>query len=543
MKAKSFVAPDMRQALKLVRDSMGADAVILSNRKVAGGVEVSVALDYDQAMIDHRVNVAKAANIPRYTNGSSQFAPPQGDTNRLLKETLIAAKDKDRREEVKAMLNRQREQLDQAEWLDQGQQLDKSNPAEIDEQSAEVSISPQAQQKQRTDKLMPPAAYSQSQPMPEAVESVEEAAPAAVVETYEMRAERESAVAGATVTNKATAAIPRALTKDDTHLAFDEPKEAESEHEMLQMRSELQQLRGMINSQLGNVAWGDFSYRHPVSAAIFKRLVSMGFTPALSRSLSQQIDSQSSKKDAWNDVLLSLSSRIPVLGASLPRAEGRIAFVGPAGVGKTTTISKLAAEYVLEHGPEDLALVTTDSYRIAGHEQLNVLSKILKVPLRVVTGKQSLESVLRGLSRKKMILIDTAGLSQKDTSWAEQISLIESANMDIQKWLVLSATSQRSILDKAVANYKGLGLNGCILTKLDESASLGEALGVVIEHQLSVAYTTNGQNIPDDIAQAKPKNLVNQAISLTKNATLDDELAADCFNESMPITNGAFSAA
>ena len=142
-----------------------------------------------------------------------------------------------------------------------------------------------------------------------------------------------------------------------------------------------------------------------------------------------------------------------------------------------------------------------------------------------------------------MILIDTAGLSQKEATWAEQISLIDSVSTPIQKWLVLSATSQRNILNKAVSDYKGLGLDGCVLTKLDESASLGEALGVAIEHQLSVAYTTNGQNIPEDIAPAKPKNLVNQAISLTKQATLDDEFAAGCFNESMSKIKGAFSAA
>ncbi len=344
---------------------------------------------------------------------------------------------------------------------------------------------------------------------------------------------------------------------DDRTLAFEDPQKAtitpvsstepqdlsaESTQEMHQMRDELQQLRGMINSQLGNVAWGDFSYRHPVSAAIFKRLVKMGLSSSLSRSLSQQVDSQASKKEAWHKVLVDLSSRVPVFD-SIPKKEGRIAFVGPAGVGKTTTIAKLAAEYVLAHGPENLALVTTDSYRIAGHEQLRVLSKILKVPLRIVAGNQSLESALRGLNRKKMVLIDTAGLSHKDCAWEEQISQLTSATTPIKKWLVLSATSQQRILDKAVMDYKTLGLDGCVLTKLDESASLGEALNVAIEHQLSVAYTTNGQNIPDDIEQAKSRNLVNQAIALTKQATIDDELAADCFNESIRTDNGEFTAA
>ncbi|OUS03208.1 flagellar biosynthesis protein FlhF [Gammaproteobacteria bacterium 42_54_T18] len=621
MKAKKFVAPDMRQALKLVRETMGSDAVILSNRKVAGGVEVSVALDYEQAMVDHKHNERQKSHIPDYTDGNTQFSPVQGDANRVLKETLAAVKDSERRDEMRTLLSQQRQQLDAGGHSEFVGSYRRDG----------VSISPAAQQKSQADKLMPPAekrrelaasdidncdsqdrrdAYERNTRRQEkesfAAMKPEENRRLSFFEEYEARAESEamqqqppqhqhqqaerqqsneqyraqqynieerSVQEHSTqeyVTNVDNAPhqqqpqnylqqerVEGRPSHEDRRLAFEEPQKvskepavssepqalpAESTQDMHQMRDELQQLRSMINSQLGNVAWGDFSYRHPVSAAIFKRLVKMGLSSTLSRSLSQQVDSQASKKDAWHKVLVDLSSRIPVFD-SVPKKEGRIAFIGPAGVGKTTTIAKLAAEYVLAHGPENLALVTTDSYRIAGHEQLRVLSKILKVPLRVVAGNQSLESALRGLSRKKMVLIDTAGLSHKDCAWEEQISQLTSATTPIQKWLVLSATSQQRILDKAVMDYKSLGLDGCVLTKLDESASLGEALNVAIEHQLSVAYTTNGQNIPDDIEQAKSRNLLNQAIALTKQATIDDELAADCFNESIRTDNGEFTAA
>ncbi len=604
MKAKKFVAPDMRQALKLVRETMGSDAVILSNRKVAGGVEVSVALDYEQAMVDHKHNERQKSHIPDYTDGNAQFSPMQGDENRVLKETLAAVKDSERRDEMRSLLRQQREKLEAGERSEF-----------VDSYRAEgVSISPAAQKKSQADRLMPPVEKRReraasdidnydSQDRRDAYErnARREGRDSSVAmqpaqnrrmsffEEYEARAENDAAQLqsrpqqssaqeynaqeysaqeySAQVEKSSHYKEPQHRVQpereqgrplhEEARIAFEDPQKttktpaapldsqaqsAESTQEMHQMRDELQQLRSMINSQLGNVAWGDFSYRHPISAAIFKRLVKMGLSSTLSRSLSQQVDSQASKKEAWRKVLVDLSSRVPVFD-SVPKKEGVIAFVGPAGVGKTTTIAKLAAEYVLAHGPENLALITTDSYRIAGHEQLRVLSKILKVPLRVVAGNQSLESALRGLSRKKMVLIDTAGLSQKDSAWEEQISQLTSATTPIQKWLVLSATSQQRILDKAVMDYKSLGLDGCVLTKLDESASLGEALNVAIEHQLSVAYTTNGQNIPDDIEQAKPRNLVNQAIALTKQATIDDELAADCFNESIRTDNGEFTAA
>ena len=112
MKAKKFVAPDMRQALKLVRETMGSDAVILSNRKVAGGVEVSVALDYEQAMVDHKHNERQKSHIPDYTDGNAQFSPMQGDANRVLKETLAAVKDCERRDEMRSLLSQQRQQLE-----------------------------------------------------------------------------------------------------------------------------------------------------------------------------------------------------------------------------------------------------------------------------------------------------------------------------------------------------------------------------------------------------------------------------------------------
>ena len=610
MKAKKFVAPDMRQALKLVRETMGSDAVILSNRKVAGGVEVSVALDYEQAMVDHKHNERQKSHIPDYTDGNAQFSPMQGDANRVLKETLAAVKDSERRDEMRSLLSQQRQQLDngsQSGFTDQSEFVDQSQFVDSYRRDG-VSISPAAQKRNQAEKLMPPVekrreqtagdadnydsqdrrdAYERNARRQERDASV--AVPPAqnrrmsFFEEYEARAENEAMqqqpqrqtlpqqVTAQQISQESSQQSAQSYQQPSFQQQNSQPQEdvhpqsseqyrpvreditpvasiesqaqsAESTQEMHQMRDELQQLRSMINSQLGNVAWGDFSYRHPVSAAIFKRLVKMGLSSTLARSLSQQVDSQASKKEAWHKVLVDLSSRVPVFD-SVPKKEGVIAFVGPAGVGKTTTIAKLAAEYVLAHGPENLALITTDSYRIAGHEQLRVLSKILKVPLRVVAGNQSLESALRGLSRKKMVLIDTAGLSHKDCAWEEQISQLTSATTPIQKWLVLSATSQQRILDKAVMDYKSLGLDGCVLTKLDESASLGEALNVAIEHQLSVAYTTNGQNIPDDIEQAKPRNLVNQAIALTKQATIDDELAADCFNESIRTDNGEFTAA
>ncbi|MDX1695235.1 MAG: flagellar biosynthesis protein FlhF, partial [Ketobacteraceae bacterium] len=299
------------------------------------------------------------------------------------------------------------------------------------------------------------------------------------------------------------------------------------------MKQELDQLKNLLSTQLNNMSWGDYSYRHPLAAAVFKRLRKIGLSAPLCRSLLNQVDETLPKKEAWLKVLKDLSRRIPISQDPIIDDAGVVAFVGPAGVGKTTTIAKLAAEYALRHGPESLALVTTDSYRIAGHEQLRTLAQILKVPLRVVNEQNPLDAVLRSLSRKKMVFIDTAGLTSRDESFDHQMKLLEKSSIEMKTWLVLASTNQRRILEKTVKEYEHLKITGSILTKLDESASLGEALSVIIENRLAMAYVTNGQNIPDDIQRPKANQLINLAVSLSRDADYEESEIADMFAEVM----------
>jgi len=496
MRTKTVVAKDMRQALKKITEELGADAVILSNRKVDGGIEVKASVDYDQALEEHRQQQKARERSASLANNTNTFKPQQGDVQRLLKRTLEASKSGQQREQIEQLLSRQADTAPQANVESYQQPVKaattatrQTNSQSFDELKPDtVNFSFQQNKSTQKDSKLP---FKPIDEMPQ--KSVE-------------------------------------FARHDASLAF--KPTATTSTEMNEMRSELQQLRSLLSTQLGDVAWGDFSYRNPESAAVFKRLIRMGFDSALSRRLCENAMQQQSKKESWHNTMGELANSIPVVSeASLPK-EGVVAFVGPAGVGKTTTIAKLAAQYVLEHGPESVAMITTDTYRIAGHEQLRTLSKILKIPLRLVSGEQSLDAVIRGLAHKKMIFIDTAGLSHKDESWAEQLNTIKNTHTPIQKWLVLSTTSQKLILEKSIADYKELKLAGCILTKLDESASLGESLSVLIEHNLPVAYTTNGQSIPEDIEPAKPRRLINQAILLSQEVEIDSDLIVERFSDS-----------
>lgn len=477
MSTHKFTAPDMRQALKMVRDQLGAEAVILSNRKVAAGVEIIAAGDYNVFLAQHQERERLANHVPPFMdNGAPMKAPAQGDPGRVI------AQDKNADAALSQQMKRFAEQQVAApakrafgdEWLKQISEMDIA-----DDNEPSVAISHQGRRQAQVE--APVRAAAMKQP----------AAAPAVAQT----------------------AMPNA--------------------ELAAMRNEISQLRSMLNVQLANVAWGDFSYRHPLEANVFKRLTRIGLSPALCRKLIRNLKPEMDVKAAWQHSLKELGEDLPLIQEDILTHGGIFAFVGPAGVGKTTTIAKLATKYVLEHGPDDIALVTTDSYRIAGHEQLSTLGRILKVPVRVVTEQHPLDQILRALARKKLILIDTAGLSHKDQVHKEQMRLLETMGANIQRWLVLSCTAQRRILDRAVDDYKHLNLEGCIFTKLDESASLGEALSVAIETQLPIAYITDGQNIPDDIAVPQPSRLINHAIALAKEYRTDDSLVADLYNDAL----------
>ena len=208
---------------------------------------------------------------------------------------------------------------------------------------------------------------------------------------------------------------------------------------------------------------------------------------------------------------------------------GVIAMVGPAGMGKTTTLAKLAARYVLKYGAQNIALVSMDSYRIGAQEQLKTLGRILNVPVTHVAPGQSLGQTLEPLVRKRVVLVDTAGLQASDPALRLQLESLAGRGIKSKNYLVLATTSQKQVLAAAYHSYKRCGLAGCILTKLDETASLGEVLSLAISHELPVAYLTDGPRIPDDLHLPRRHQLVSRAVSVQMQEEPSEEAMADMF--------------
>jgi flagellar biosynthesis protein FlhF len=291
------------------------------------------------------------------------------------------------------------------------------------------------------------------------------------------------------------------------------PENNVSKAEFGAMRSELHSIRTLLQQRINGLAWEQFSNRSPSQAVVWERLTAMGIPGFLTRQLVDKAANGKTIDQNWKQVLAALVKSIPVLGNDPVQEGGRYAFVGPTGAGKTTTIAKLATKYVLEHGPDSVALLTTDSFRLAAHEQLRTLGRILGVTVKVVDEQHTLPETLSGLSHKKLILIDTAGLPAGHPEQQRQLSMLRGV-INLQKWLVLPVTSQAQVLRSAWKTCSTAGISACILTHMDEACVLGDALSLAIEQKLPVAYETFGQVIPDDIAVAQATALVRRAVAL-----------------------------
>jgi flagellar biosynthesis protein FlhF len=193
---------------------------------------------------------------------------------------------------------------------------------------------------------------------------------------------------------------------------------------------------------------------------------------------------------------------------------GVVALVGPTGVGKTTSVAKLAARYLLRHGPKSVALITADDQRIGAHEQLKIYGQILDLPVRVARDHGSLQAALSELRAHRLILIDTAGMSQRDVRLAEQLSMVRSGSPAVKLYLVLAANAQIAALEETVAAFSTTALQGAIITKADETSSFGGVLSVLSSHGLPVAYVSEGQRVPEDLAPARAHSLVSRCVAV-----------------------------
>lgn len=311
------------------------------------------------------------------------------------------------------------------------------------------------------------------------------------------------------------------VTKEDPQIAMERSlmqAREKADKELKDVMVEIRAMRSMLEAQLAEISWGSQQQREPMKTEIMREMLAAGFSASLARYLTGNLPEGEKPGGGMSWIKSVLARNLSVIQNEdeMLKQGGVFALVGPTGVGKTTTTAKLAARCVMQHGASKLALITTDGYRIGGYEQLRIYGKILGVMVHSVKDEADLRLALEELKGKHMVLIDTVGVSQRDRMVEEQIAMLSGTGVPVKRLLCLAATSTGETLNEVVRAYKGPDLAGCIVTKLDEAATIGNVLDVIIRQKMMLYYVANGQRVPEDLHLANKHYLVDRAFKLKR---------------------------
>lgn len=525
MNVKRFTARNSREAMSLVRQAFGDDAVVLSNKPCPEGVEVLAMAPEGMSQIE-RV----AASTPRAAAAPRQASPqPRQDAQprQALKQRLAApAAAQHQPQRAEPGFNGSIGEDVNTMAMSTLSFQDYVRERMLKRRSAEINGLPDPMM----DEPAAPA-YSQAQ-MNESVASMaaqrDQRARAAMQTLGARRVDERAYEAPAPA--PAARIVPPVLRDEirvqqpvadlggighgfggmGAHPLNDMPASSRREQEMM---TELRAMKGMIEERFGALAFMEKLQRQPAQARLTQKLLDAGFSPALVRKLVEGLPApmtEESESHAWASNVLARNVQTAEQMPALEDQGGVFAMIGSTGVGKTTTTAKIAAAFATKYGASQLGLITLDAYRIGAHEQLRAYGRILGVPVHTAHDRASLEDLLDLLSSKKMVLIDTAGTAQRDSRTAELLDML--AHKNIKRILVVNAAQQGETIEDVVGAWRGAEAQGVILSKLDEAVKLAPALDTVIRHKLRVLGVTNGQRVPEDWHRLSSQALVQRAL-------------------------------
>jgi flagellar biosynthesis protein FlhF len=419
MKIKRFYGKDMREALKQVKDELGGDAVIMSNKKYADGIEIIAAYDKEPS-----ARLSPKKEEPKVQTNLSKKIPTLSE--------IIGDTGPD---SLKALLEKQTQGTSQLKTKD-----------------------------------VQPVYKHQSQ-----------------------------AYSGDPI------AAPSSLENN------------QQQDTLKEMRQELSSLRQILQFQVSGLITQEKNRKHPLHGYLLQRLQQMGISDDLAEEVVSYAPEAADERQSWLFLLKLLANKLQTKNDDILSQPGVVALMGPTGTGKTTTIAKLAAQAAHRFGVDQVAIITLDNYRIGAYEQIATYGKIIGCSVKQAQNSNELSDLLYQFRNKRLVLVDTAGFSQKDARLIKQLDTMkQNSCANIRHYLVMQANCQYRVMQQTVNEYRQVSLQGCILTKLDECYSLGEVISVAIENKLQICYLADGQRVPEDLQSASTKFLITSAAKLYK---------------------------
>lgn len=492
MNVKRFTGRTSRDALNLVKQAFGDDAVVLSTKPCAEGVEV-LAMAPDGLQQIERV----AASAP--TVRAAEPAKPAARAPAARSAAAPKAVEVERDVEQLAMSTLSFQDYVRERML-------KRRRAELREE---------------------PRAAAPAEPLPRAAAAAAAAATDSFFGEDAFAAEPVHAPIAPVPAPAMPRTAPARAARPASAPALQEPLPREERaqpvpslalhaaaetgrREQLEMMNELRSMKGLIEERFGALAFMEKLQRHPVQARLTQKLMDSGYSPALIRKLAEGLPADVTDETAWATEVLVRNLATGEQEPALEDQGGVYAMIGSTGVGKTTSTAKLAAAFAAKHGAAHLGLITLDAYRVGAHEQLRAYGRILGVPVHTAHDRSSLEDLLELLAAKKMVLIDTAGMAQRDTRTRELLEML--SHRSIRKLLVVNAAAQGETIEDVAIAWRATECHGVVVSKMDEAVKLGPALDVLIRHKLKVLAVANGQRVPEDWHRLSAQALVHRSL-------------------------------
>ena len=492
MGPQKFTASNTAEALKMVKAKLGPDAMVLSTQDTADGVEITAITPED---------LSKLSNLNTSDDDQQNIADDY-PINPKMGQSSLQAKSAKYEEENSRSVRSSPQNIE----LGRGLSSKPSSGSSINP----ISIADALQQKKRTqlrsndDNVSPniePYVKSATFPTLEESNLQQKAPPAKDAATSE--------------SNQANSSIVKPYNVD-------------------QLLSEIAEVKQLIQSQVAGNFWNNLQQDTASHAEILKHLLNAGFSPKLCAEIAKNL----SKSGDINTLLQEARSHVSGLIKTIDPFKvfdqgGIFAFIGPTGVGKSTTVAKIAARCVLRFGRNQVALLTTDTYRIGAQEQLKVFAKILGLPVVSIRDSDDLSTKLNDLSNRKVILLDTAGVSQRDTLMVEQSQMLQDGSRNAFRILVMSSTTdlhtQEDVINlhNQAARAKDMpGIGAAVITKTDEATQLAPVIDCLIRNNLPLMFLSNGQRVPEDLSQPDIAYLSHRAMrsrSYSEDLSLNDD--------------------